>query len=407
MKICIISPVVVPILGLKQKYGGIESVIYNVVKELTKKGHEVIVYASGDSTVDGKLVPTVREALGQGVSFAKEAEINKKAYQLAIKEKPDVIWDHTLAVHSQKMINNNSKYLFKPTIILAHNNILNSGEIPVVHTLHGPAKNHLPDVVRRLSEKGHYFVSISKDQARRYLDFIKKGQHLGTVYNPINTEHYHATRDKANNYLLWVGRYCMEKSPHLAILAAKNTELPIYLIGKKQENHEKEYFDKFVKPLLDEKAISLGQLPADQIAKYYRHAKALLMTNLWPEPFGLVVAEAMASGTPVLGPAIGSLTELIDDSGVLISVDDLPLSENETKVTQTQLKYVERITEGIKKLDDIPSEVPRKRAEFLFSPSHATDGYEEAFLKAIYLKKREVNREKLNIMQTIKGKSFY
>lgn len=388
MKICIISPTVVPILETGKKYGGIETVIYNVAKELTKRNHEVIVYASGDSEVAGRLIPLTKKALGQGISFDEEVRSNRQAYELAINENPDIIWDNTLALHAHDKISESSKYIFSSAIIFDSKKLIDTKNIPVIQTLHGPAKNHLPEIVQALSKAGHFFVSISKDQARRYLEFIKKGQHLGTVYNPINLNIYNVEPNKTADYLLWVGRYCMEKSPHIAILASKKINIPIYLIGKKKEKHEMEYYNKFIKPLLDDNVISLGQLSTEKTAKYYKNAKAVMMTNLWPEPFGLVVAEAMASGTPVLGPALGSLTELIDDAGILIKVDDLNISEDDKDVTESQWEYIDRIVERFPELDYIPPEIPRKRAEYLFSPKHAANGYEEAFFKALYLKKK-------------------
>jgi len=181
----------------------------------------------------------------------------------------------------------------------------------------------------------------------------------------------------------------MEKGPHIAVTVAHALNIPIILVGKKVETHEIAYYEKFVKPLLGDNDQSLGQENAEKRAELYRNAKATMMTNLWAEPFGLVVAESMACGTPVVGPALGSLTELIDSSGVLIPVDDLELNENDLEVTPSQIKYIDRIIKYMKKVDKIPPQVPRKRAEFLFSPAHNVDGYEEAFTKAMYLEEEK------------------
>jgi glycosyltransferase involved in cell wall biosynthesis len=386
MKICIISPVVIPILGNKEhKYGGIEIVIHNACTEMVKRGHEVYLLASGDSKTSAKLIPTTPKALGQGKSFDEEKKCNKKAYQIAIDLKPDVIWDHTLAIHAQKFKENLSKYIYKVDILLEPNKILDTKNIPVVHTLHGPAKDHIPKLIHDLGIAGHYFVSISKDQARRFLEFIPKYHHLGTVYNAVDIDFYKPINNKKADYLLWVGRYCMEKGPHIALEVAHRLKLPLYLIGKMAEKHERDYFDKFVKPNLSPLDKVVGEVSADIRAKYYGNAKATLMTNIWPEPFGLVAAESMASGTPVVGPAYGSLTELIDNAGVLINIDDIYLEEDDIEVTDYQKKYINRIESLMPKIEKIPPLLPRKRAEYLFSPKHNVDGYEEAFTKAIYL----------------------
>lgn len=389
MKICVIAPSVIPILGLDQKYGGIESVMSVVVDELVGRGHDVYLYASAGSRSRAKIVTTTQHAIGQGVSYKGEVNANQRAYRLALANKPDVIWDNTLAAHAHKLKKNESKYLFKADISIDKKSLIDTGNIAVVQTIHGPAKDHNISLVRGLSKNGHFFVSISKDQARRYLKYITKSQHLGTVYNAIDLNYYKANYNKrTSNFLLWVGRFCMEKGPHIALMAAHELKMPLKLVGKKFESHEIAYFNKFVEPLLTPQDKVLENITNRQKAEFMRKANALMMTNLWPEPFGLVVAESMASGTPVVGPELGSLSELIDTAGVLIPLNNLSLNENDTEITQSQLDYVDRIVEHTKLAKLIPPQVPRKRAEFLFSAKHCVDGYEEAFEKAIFLKKK-------------------
>lgn len=387
MKICIIAPLVIPILGSEQEYGGIETVISIASEEFVKRGHDVYIFASGGSKTSAKLVATTPKAFGQGISFEKEKECNRKAYEMAVAKDPDIIWDHTLAIHAHELHEDKSKFIFKTDIELKPEEIVDTGSIPVVHTLHGPAKDHTPKIIHALSEAGHYLVSISKDQARHFLPFFDIKQHLGTVYNAVDLDLYSANYNKKGDYLLWAGRYCMEKGPHIALEVAHRVEMPIKLIGKVSEKHEIAYFKKFVEPILGPKDKVLGIVSAKEKIKLLRNAKATMMTNLWAEPFGLVAAESMASGTPVVGPSLGSLTELIDQAGILVPVDDLTLDENDTRVTSSQREYIDRIVKYMGKIDKIPPSVPRKRAEFLFSPKNNADGYEEAFLKAMYLKK--------------------
>lgn len=389
MKICVIAPVVLPLLGNQQKYGGIELVISSVTSELIKKGHDVIVYASGDSQIKARVVPITPKALGIGASFEKEKECNRKAYEMSIKEKPDVIWDNTLAIHAydEKPPVRISPYLAQ--IFFTMGDLIDTGQIPVVQTLHSQAKGFSPNIAHQLSNAGHYFVTISRDQAIGYLNHIKIMQHMGTVYNPVDIDFFKPAVKKTNDFLLWVGRLGMEKGAHIALAAAHKAHLPAVLIGKMIEKHEIDYFEKFIKSELLPGDEFINQGEPSLNAEMFRNAKAFLMTNLWKEPFGMVVAESMASGTPVIGPAMGSLTELIDTSGVLIDVDDLDLSENVTEITESQIEYIDRVAKAVSLVDSIPANVPRKRAEFLFSPTQCANGYEEAFLKAIYLNKIE------------------
>jgi len=387
MKICVIAPVVIPLLGRNQRYGGIEVVISTIIEELTRIGHEVIVFASGDSNIEAKLIPTIEISLGLGISFEKEIECNKLAYQMAIAERPDVIWDNTLALHTHTQATSEPEMPLGSNAELRLNAVMDTGNIPVVHTLHGPTKGHLTTIAQKLSQAGHYFVTISRDQSIGYLGYISLGQHLGTIYNPVDLDFYKPSEKKSNNFLLWIGRFGMEKGPHIALQVAHAINYPIVLIGKKSEPHEEAYFNEFIASQLRDSDLYLDQPTPDLKAEMLRNARTTLMTNLWSEPFGMVLAESMASGTPVIGPAKGSLTELIEFAGVLIKVDDLGLTEDVLEVDDAQHEYILRIIRQINDVDRIPSSVPRKRAEFLFSPKTAAKGYEEAFLKAIYLKK--------------------
>jgi glycosyltransferase involved in cell wall biosynthesis len=389
MRICIISPTVIAINGNNQKYGGIETVIALISDELVKLGHEVYLFAAGTSHSKAKLIFLTQKPLGHQKNTNQEKKVNQVAYKKSIDLCPDVIWDNTLAMHAHSIGDNLSKYIYKAAISLDSSKLVNTNGIPVVHTLHGPAKDHMPALAHELSAMGHYFVSISKDQARRYSKYIARRQHLDTIYNPVDIDFYKANYNKrTDNYYIWVGRYGMEKSPHIALAVAHRLNIPVKMVGKKTEKHEKIYFNKFIKPFLKpgDEVIS-SNISATEKAKLFRGAKATLMTNLWAEPFGIVIAESMASGTMVVGPALGSLTELVNSAGVLVPVNDLRLDENEIEVTIKQKRYIDRVVKYVKNNKQIPGKVIRKRAEYLFAPRLIAAGYEEAFQKAVYLKK--------------------
>lgn len=385
MKICVIAPVVIPILGPSQRYGGIELVISLATEELVRRGHEVYLLASADSQTSAKLIAITPKALGQGIPFDQESKYNRRAYEAAIELKPDIIWDHTLAIHACKLKQqlNIGGFTWEIEITFNPDNYVNPGVIPVVQTLHGPAKGHLPAVARALAGLGQYFVTISQDQGRRFAPYVPAEQYLGTVYNSVDTALYTPEPTKKQNYFVWLGRFGMEKAAHIALEVAHQTKTPIKMAGKLVEAHERNYYEKFIKPNMrpgDEFQADISQ--ADK-ASLFAQARALLMTNLWPEPFGLVPVEAMAAGTPVIGPALGALPETIGDAGVLVPVDNLGISETETTFSPAQHAYVQRIIEYLPKLDDIPSTRPRRRVEQYFSVGHNVDGYEQAFAETI------------------------
>ncbi|MCX6728220.1 MAG: glycosyltransferase [Candidatus Saccharibacteria bacterium] len=385
MKICMIAPVVLPLLGDNQKYGGIEVVVSVLAEELTRKGHDVIVFASGDSKIKANVVPVVPNALGIGTNFKKEKEYNRLAYEMAVSEKPDVIWDNTLAVHGYVKQPSKQRLPFLPTNSFRLTRVINTDGIPVIHTIHSPAKRYWPRVVHKLSKAGHYFVTISRDQARGYKKYIKSGQHLGTIYNPVDLDFFKPAKVKKGDFLLWLGRFSVEKGAHIALAAAQKIDIPIILVGKMMDKYEIKYFKKFIQPYLGPNDRFIENGTTRMNADLFKNAKAFLMTNLWKEPFGMVVAQSMASGTPVIGPSLGSLTELIGNSGKLVKVKDLFISENAKSITRSQKIYINRVADAIKSVDSISSKAPRQRAEELFSSKKIANSYEKAFQEAVYL----------------------
>ncbi len=390
MKICVIAPTVIPVVGSKQLYGGIELVISLAVDELVARGHDVYLFASGDSETKAHLVPVVQKAIGIGESFIKEHQANKRAYKEAIAARPDLIWDHTLALHSQEMLKRFDSASSPAKISINEDIMLETNDIPIVHTLHGPAKDHLPDIVSSLASLGHYFITISHDQAKRYYTFMKR-QHLGTVYNAIDIQQYRVSKSPSkfynpNRYVFWIGRYSPEKGAHIALHAAHKAGFPIRLMGMQNEVYEKEYFQKMIQPYVKKNDKIYPPLGIQEKSKLFRNAYVTLMTNLWHEPFGLVSIESMASGTAVIAPDKGALPELLGKTGIIIQTNDLKIYETDTLITPDQEQYIERVAKHIKDARKKKPEILRERVENLFSVKQLADGYEEAFAKAIYFK---------------------
>lgn len=382
MKICIIAPAVLPLLGNNQFYGGIEYVVSLVADQLAKKGHDVYLFASGDSKTKANLVPIVPKALTQNASFEDKREANKNAYEMAIEKSPDIIWDNTAAIHAQEVKKIKSLYHFEAEISLNTKELIDTGNIPVVQAIHGPAKHHLPNIVKKITDYGHYIVNISYNQARKFEPFIKPGQGLGVIYNAIDLDFFKLKEEK-ENYLLWVGRYGLEKGAHIALHVAHKLNIPIRMLGKLVEKHEHEYFNKFIKDYLRSEDKIYNMVDANERVSLYQNAKYTLMTTLWSEPFGLVAIESMAAGTPVVSPAYGSLTEVVNGSGILVPVNNLGLSEEETEHTRSQQRYANRVANYVKTSKTVSPKLIRDRAEKLFSIKNTTDNYEEAFEEVI------------------------
>lgn len=271
-------------------YGGTELVAYILCEELIKEGHEVTLFASGDSNTSAKLVPIIDTAMRQSKV--------KSPIQYELKAISQVLqcWDEFDIIH------NHMGYQFLPFTKLV--------EIPVVNTLHNAFIDE-GEIECYRTYKDSNFISIS-DSQRKGLECLK---YVATVYNGIQVDKYdfQAEPDLKNPYLAFLGRLSEEKGPHLAIKLAKETGFKLIMAGK-VDVHDIDYFENKVKPLIDDKQIIfIGELGHKPKVELLKNAYATLHPVTWPEPFGLVMAESMACGTPVLALNNGSIPEVIKD----------------------------------------------------------------------------------------------
>jgi glycosyltransferase involved in cell wall biosynthesis len=286
VRVAIIAP---PFISVPPKvYGGTELFIAQLAKGLHKLGLEVVVYANGESTVDAEtrwLFPKGQWPI-RGEVYDNLKDLNHTSW--AIKD----------AVRTSDIIHINNI----PGLVCSR--FVNR---PFVYTLHHP---HLPE----LSEFYSYFpevnyVTISEFQRRQ-----EAMPHLQTILHGIDISQYEY-REKKQSYLSFLGRIAPIKGTHLAIQAAKLAGIPLKIAGEVQPMF-RGYFDAEIKPHLDGKFVEyIGE--ADMAAKneLLGNSLALLFPIQWEEPFGLVMAEAMACGTPVLALPGGSVAEVIE-SGV-------------------------------------------------------------------------------------------
>jgi glycosyltransferase involved in cell wall biosynthesis len=270
-------------------YGGIELVVGLLTDELVARGHEVTLFASGDSITSAKLESVHPQALRLDRSI-KEYGIYEMLQLAEVYERAsefDIIHSHMgcAALPYSKLT-----------------------KTPTVHTLHGV---FTPDNEKMFTHaKAQPYVSISNAQREPRLGL----NHVATVYNSIDVSmhHFFPTADTPA-YLAFLGRISPEKGPHHAIEIARATGIPLKMAGK-VDPVDVEYFDEVIKPQIDGEFIQfLGE--ADHYMKndLMGRAIATLFPITWREPFGLVSIESMAAGTPVIAMNLGAVPEVVAD----------------------------------------------------------------------------------------------
>jgi len=278
-------------------YGGTERVVAWLVEELVALGHDVTLFASGDSKASATLVPVCPRALRLG------------------RPRPDPAAAHAalladLTAHADEfdIIHCHVDWLHLP--------VLSRLGVPFLTTLHGRLDlPGLPDLVRRFPRAP--FVSISDDQRRPLSD----ARWLGTVYHGL-PERSLRPSFAPGSYLAFLGRLTADKGPEAAIRIARAAGLPLHIAAKVPRG-ERRYFKERLEPMIDGQQIRLtGEVDDRSKERFLADAAALLFPIDWPEPFGLVMIEAMACGTPVIAFRRGSVPEVIDEGETGFVVED-------------------------------------------------------------------------------------
>ena len=277
-------------------YGGTERIVSYLTEELVDLGHDVTLFASGDSQTRARLVPVCPRSLRLDPHC-----VDQLAHHLLMLEQ--------VAQQAQRfdVIHFHIDYLHFPL----------SRRQPYKHvtTLHG--RLDIPDLVPLYREFPEMpLVSIS-DSQRLPLPGVNW---RGTVYHGLPRDLYRF-RPEPGEYLACLGRISPEKGVDRAIAIAKHVRIPLR-IAAKVDKVDREYFDNVIEPLLDDPLIEyVGEIGDAAKDAFLGNAKALLFPIDWPEPFGLVMIEAMACGTPVIAYASGSVPEVMeqDRTGFIVT----------------------------------------------------------------------------------------
>ena len=289
-----------------QAYGGTERVVHVLTEELVTMGHEVTLFASGDSVTSAQLVAPCERSLRLDPSCKDTLAAHQLELAWVAKRRADfdVVHFHVDYLH----------YALSREL-----------SFPQLTTLHG--RLDLPELPRLYDEfKDMPVVSISDAQRLP----LPGANWLGTVYHglDIGPEYY---QEQPEDYLVFVGRISREKRPDRAVEIARRLGMKLK-VAAKVDGADRDYYESEIKHLFRDPLVEfLGEVDEDHKLQLMGGARAFLMPIDWPEPFGLVAIEAMACGTPVLAFRCGSMPEVIDDGVSGLLVDDMAQAADATR----------------------------------------------------------------------------
>lgn len=320
-------------------YGGIEWICAWLTEGLISRGHQVTLIAAGRDRTTARFFPTYPECpterLGENLPEVVHAA---RAGQILQDLQVDIVHDHTLCGPLQA-----------------------AGRIaPTFVTAHGPIAGDFEAYYRALGQSVS-LVAISRSQRSEAPGL----NWAATVHNGIPVDEYPFEQDK-DDYLLFLGRMNPDKGAHLAIDAARAAGRPLILAGKLNEPSEKAYFEKEIRPRLGPDICWFGEADAAQKKQLMAKARAFLFPIRWAEPFGIVMVEAMASGTPVIALRGGAVDEVVEH-GVTGFVCDDPAE----------------LPGLIHRAEELSPLACRARAAAYFDLSTMVAGYESVFRSAI------------------------
>jgi glycosyltransferase involved in cell wall biosynthesis len=339
LRIAVLAPTWFPVPPTG--YGGIEWIVSLLADGLVDAGHEVTLVASGDSHTKARLLSVYHDAPSERIGQSLP-EIRHALACLDRADEFDVINDHS----------------GPPAAALA-----GLVDTPVVHTVHGPLDNEAGDlydqIVRHVPTLG--FISISLNQRRPKPDL----PWIANCPNALDLSLY-PCKPHRGDYLLFLGRMSPDKGCHRAVAVAMEAGLPLKIAGKNREPKEREYFDEFVRPHLHDEIEYLGEVTHGEKVELLQNARATLFPIEWEEPFGLVMIESAACGTPVIATNWGAVPEVIAHGRSGIIVEDY-------RIIPAALEEADRID---------PWEC-RRYVEERFSPPRMVADYVRAYRAAI------------------------
>jgi len=326
-----------------------------VSEGLVKRGHKVDFYAPLGSKVKvtkiihNGLLPLNKDGGSLGSLRDKGVDVNKVA----------VLWDQYLLAQMFK-IAEKGKYdiLHIHPVDRALPFGLSHPNVPIVYTLHDPIYPWRSLIFSMFKSPNQYYISISNAQRKPAPNL----NYAATIYNGIDLDNFHFSNEH-DDYLLFISRLHPEKGVAEAVQVARKAKEKLLIIGPPVTG---EYWDKQIAPYLNDRIQYLGYVPRNKLFKYYQRAKATLVPIQWEEPFGLIMTESMACGTPVIAFNRGSVPEVLVNgkTGFIIKKNS-----------------IKDMVEAVKNINKINRADCREHVEKKFSIQTMVDQYEKVFLR--------------------------
>lgn len=338
MKIAMLAPPWIPVPPTT--YGGTESVIALLVEHLIALKHDVTLFASPGSKSSATIVSPLAHAYSNKIDNAMYETDHILQTLEHVKDSGDfdVVHDHTTTAVAM------AKYC----------------KIPVVHTMHNGHGEDRGDFYCRHGGAAS-LVAISEAQKKTA---PKNLQVAGVVPNPIDVNDW-TFRTHKRHYALWVGRFSPSKGAHHAIAAAKIANIPLVLAGPIQPGQE-QYFATHIAPSIDDDKVRyVGSIGGKRKKALFSYAKVFLMPIEWNEPFGMVMVEALACGTPVIAFPYGAATEIV--------IDD---------VNGYQVADVAAMAEAIPEIGEIDANACYDSVNSRYNPQNIAQEYVNLYEKA-------------------------
>ncbi len=331
-------------------YGGTERVVSYLTEELVQQGHEVTLFASGDSVTQARLVAACQHSLRLDPDCVDQLAHHMLMLEQVVQQADDF-----------DIIHFHIDYLHFP--------LSRATGIPNVTTLHG--RLDIPDLVPLYQEFREMPVVSISDSQREPLSWANW---QGTVYHglPLELHRYH---EQPGEYLAFLGRISPEKRVDRAIEVAKRVQMPLKIAAKVDETDEK-YFEEEIKPLLDHPLIEfVGEVGEDEKEEFLGNAYALLFPINWPEPFGLVMIEAMACGTPIIAYDRGSVREVLDHGRTGFIVN-----------------HLEEAVDAVQRVPSIERKQCRREFEERFSAARMAQDYVAIYQQLVDAKQKSAQK---------------